>query len=243
MTTTETSTTVRRQAESDGWYRVAPVDVAKRLDVDPAAGLSGRQAADLLAQHGPNALPAEAQERSAVAKAQSGEAKLKVQRAQFAYYNLRAPISGRVSRYFYTLGNLVNQDQTLLTTIVSIDPMYAYFDLDERTLLRVRAAINEGKIKMPAHSTELQYVFQRIPLLDAIPPFKPAQLALSNLFISYWTRFAATGNPNLRGTPHWPRFVLAHQKIQELIPSAAAPESGSKFAKFHKCSLWLSIEG
>jgi para-nitrobenzyl esterase len=93
-----------------------------------------------------------------------------------------------------------------------------------------------------AHSTELQYVFQRIPLLDTIPPFKPAQLALSNLFISYWTRFAATGNPNLRGTPHWPRFVLAHQKIQELIPSATAPELGSTFTTFHKCSFWLALE-
>ena len=34
-----------------------------------------------------------------------------------------------------TKGNLVNQDQTLLTTIVSLDPMYVYFDMDEATLL------------------------------------------------------------------------------------------------------------
>jgi len=58
-----------------------------------------------------------------------------------------APVSGMVSRYYLTLGNLVNQDQTLLTTIVSLDPMYAYFDVDEPTLLRVRKAINEGKMK------------------------------------------------------------------------------------------------
>jgi len=53
-----------------------------------------------------------------------------------------------VSRYFLTLGNLVNQDQTLLTTVVSQDPMYAYFDTDEPTLLRVRRAVSEGKIKV-----------------------------------------------------------------------------------------------
>ena len=52
-----------------------------------------------------------------------------------------------MSRYFLTVGNLVNQDQTLLTTVVSQDPMYAYFDADEPTLLRVRRAISEGKIK------------------------------------------------------------------------------------------------
>jgi multidrug efflux system membrane fusion protein len=58
-----------------------------------------------------------------------------------------APLSGMTNRYYLTLGNLVNQDQTLLTTIVSLDPMYAYFDMDEPTLLRIRNAINEGRIK------------------------------------------------------------------------------------------------
>jgi len=58
-----------------------------------------------------------------------------------------SPIDGRVSRYYLTLGNLVNQDQTLLTTVVSQDPMYVYFDTDEPTLLRVRRAVSEGRIK------------------------------------------------------------------------------------------------
>jgi len=57
-----------------------------------------------------------------------------------------SPIDGHISRYYLTLGNLVNQDQTLLTTVVSVDPMYAYFDLDERTLLKIRDAINDGKL-------------------------------------------------------------------------------------------------
>jgi para-nitrobenzyl esterase len=92
-----------------------------------------------------------------------------------------------------------------------------------------------------AHSTELQYVFQRIPLLDTEPPFHPAQLRLSNQFIAYWTRFAATGDPNQRGEPHWPRFTRTAQRIQELIPSATAPETGTKFASFHHCALWLTL--
>lgn len=60
---------------------------------------------------------------------------------------MTSPIDGQVSRYYLTLGNLVNQDQTLLTTVVSLDPMYAYFDMDEATLLNILRAINEGKIK------------------------------------------------------------------------------------------------
>jgi len=92
-----------------------------------------------------------------------------------------------------------------------------------------------------AHSTELQYVFQRIPFLDTVPPFKPAQLALSNQFIAYWTHFAATGNPNVRGEPLWPQFALQRQRIQELIPSATAPVTGTKFSAFHKCGYWVTL--
>jgi RND family efflux transporter MFP subunit len=68
-----------------------------------------------------------------------------------AYTKVVAPVSGRVSRYVVTVGNLIQSgDQgggTVLTTIVSVDPMYAYFDVDEYTVLRVRRLIREGKAK------------------------------------------------------------------------------------------------
>jgi multidrug efflux pump subunit AcrA (membrane-fusion protein) len=44
-------------------------------------------------------------------------------------------------------GNLVRADTTVLTSIVSLDPMYVYFDIDERTILRLRRLLAEGKIK------------------------------------------------------------------------------------------------
>jgi RND family efflux transporter MFP subunit len=72
------------------------------------------------------------------------------------YTKVTAPVSGRVSRYVVTIGNLIQSgDQgggTLLTTIVSIDPMYAYFDVDEYTVLRVRQLIREGKAKSARES-------------------------------------------------------------------------------------------
>lgn len=61
MTTTVPSP-AHRSAGRDGWYGVSPTDVATRLGVDPGVGLTGQQAAALLQEHGPNALPAEAQE-------------------------------------------------------------------------------------------------------------------------------------------------------------------------------------
>jgi RND family efflux transporter MFP subunit len=69
------------------------------------------------------------------------------------YTKVLAPVSGRVSRYVVTVGNMVQSgDQnggTLLTTIVSVDPMYAYFDVDEHTALRVRQLVREGKSESP----------------------------------------------------------------------------------------------
>jgi RND family efflux transporter MFP subunit len=69
------------------------------------------------------------------------------------YTRVIAPVSGRVSRYVVTVGNLIQSgDQnggTLLTTIVSVDPMYAYFDVDEHTVLRVRQLVREGKADSP----------------------------------------------------------------------------------------------
>src|SRR5207245_10086585 len=67
-----------------------------------------------------------------------------------AYTKGIASVSGRVSRYFVTVGNMIqggDQGGTLLTTIVSVDPMYAYFDVDEFTIQRVRRLAREGKFK------------------------------------------------------------------------------------------------
>ena len=67
------------------------------------------------------------------------------------YTKITAPVSGRVSRYLVTTGNLIQSAEqasvTLLTTIVSVDPVYAYFDVDEPTVQRVRQWIPEGQPK------------------------------------------------------------------------------------------------
>jgi RND family efflux transporter MFP subunit len=73
------------------------------------------------------------------------------------YTKITAPVSGRVSRYGVTVGNLIlSGDQgggTLLTTIVSVDPMYAYFDVDELTVERARQLVRTGKFKSGGETT------------------------------------------------------------------------------------------
>lgn len=63
------------------------------------------------------------------------------------FTRISAPISGRIGRPLLTAGNVVKADTTDLATIVSADPMYVYFDVNERTALRLRQMVREGKLK------------------------------------------------------------------------------------------------
>ena len=83
----------------------------------------------------------------AAARLKAAEASTEVYKLNLGFTKIYAPIDGQISRTYLTEGNLVIQDSTLLTTIVSLDPMFVYFDLDEPTLIRIRKAVNEGKLK------------------------------------------------------------------------------------------------
>jgi multidrug efflux system membrane fusion protein len=104
--------------------------------------------------------------KQGVAKADRLKAQAAVEEAQLDldFAKIAAPIRGKTSRTQVTIGNLVNAGggETLLTTIASVDPMYVYFDVDERALLRYRQHFrkdpNEGgaepsvkDLKIPVH--------------------------------------------------------------------------------------------
>ncbi len=100
----------------------------------------------------------EAAVNEAAARVKAYEASTEVYKLNLEFTQVHSPIDGMIGRHFMTMGNLVNQDQTLLATIVSLDPIYVYFEVDEPTLLRVRTAINEGRIPRPRHGTVPLYV-------------------------------------------------------------------------------------
>jgi len=85
------------------------------------------------------------QTKQATANLQAARAAVKTARQNLSWTRVVSPIDGKADVNLLTRGNLVVADQTLLTTIVSQDPMYAYFDVDESTMLRVQRLIREGK--------------------------------------------------------------------------------------------------
>lgn len=67
-------------------------------------------------------------------------------RLNLDFTTITAPISGQIGRTMIDVGNIVTPDQTLLATIVPTEKMYVYFDMDERTVLRLRRLESAGTI-------------------------------------------------------------------------------------------------
>ena len=77
-----------------------------------------------------------AQQAENIGALKSAQAQVEQAELNLGFTRIAAPIAGKISRTLLTVGNLVNADSTLLTTLMSIDPMYAYFNVEEPTLLR-----------------------------------------------------------------------------------------------------------
>lgn len=76
------------------------------------------------------------------------EGALKAAKLNVEFTHVIAPITGRVSRHLVSIGNLVQGSEgsaTLLTSIVSLDPIYIYFDMDEATYQKNNRLWFEGK--------------------------------------------------------------------------------------------------
>ena len=81
--------------------------------------------------------------KATVASAQAAQAGAEL---NLEFADIVAPFDGRISRRNIDVGNVVQADTTMLATIVSLNPLYAYFDVDERTVLRLRTMVEEGKL-------------------------------------------------------------------------------------------------
>jgi RND family efflux transporter MFP subunit len=90
----------------------------------------------------------------AEASIQSGKAAVDQAKLDLEFTKITAPIAGRISESVPSIGDLINAQTGKLTTIVSVDPIQVYFDLDEPTLLMVQKMLREGAMKS-ANETRL----------------------------------------------------------------------------------------
>ena len=85
------------------------------------------------------------------------------------------------------------------------------------------------------HGSEIQYLFDTGFFFE----FTPAQQQLSAAMVSYWTNFAATGDPNGGSLPTWSLYNPTTDVFQSLIPPT--PTTESTFDSEHLCDFWNSI--
>ncbi len=91
------------------------------------------------------------QQRAAQAAVEQAKAAIRSAQLDLEFSHITAPIDGRISKHLVSVGNLVSggpnaASTTLLTTIVSLDPIYLDFDMSEADYLAYERAVREGKL-------------------------------------------------------------------------------------------------
>lgn len=127
------------KADVQRYEKLVPTGAATQQDLDKATANMGE----------------------ATAAIQSAEAAIDRAQLDLEFARITAPISGRISRAQITPGNLVRGDNELLTTIVALDPIYVYFDVNERDLLRFQA---RGRAARGAAASQPDVRTQKIPV-------------------------------------------------------------------------------
>ncbi len=89
-----------------------------------------------------------AEARQAEGQLEAGKGAVRSAKLNLEFTEVRSPIKGKISRIEVTVGNLITggtKDATLLTTIISLDPIYLYFDVDERNFINYVKLARNGK--------------------------------------------------------------------------------------------------
>lgn len=118
--------------------------VKNQADYDIAVNIRKDNPAALSKEDLNKALGARDESKGSVDKA---KAAIETATLNYNWCKVTSPLDGRANTHFVDVGNLVTADTTSLTNIVSIRPIWAYFDVDENTAEKVRELVAEGKIK------------------------------------------------------------------------------------------------
>lgn len=128
--------------------KLAKADYERGLAVSKTPGAISAQELETFAA---NVAQADATVVAAKAAEESADLNL-------GYTKINSEIAGLISRPLVTRGNLIVQDNTLLTTIKSQDPIYCYFDMDSSTSARFKELIRDHKIRSARDDGEVKHL-------------------------------------------------------------------------------------
>ncbi|MBR4833973.1 MAG: efflux RND transporter periplasmic adaptor subunit [Thermoguttaceae bacterium] len=160
---------------------------------------------------------AETKYKRCQAELTAAQANLNRAQIDLDYATVKSPIDGVVSREQITVGNLVETGSTLLTSVVAVDPLYVFFDVDERTLLGFRRNVlpniekNGFSVKFAVGDEE----FEREAKVD----FNEPRLNETTGTLEF--RSVAENKPNANGT----RNLLPGVRLRVLFPTSLPYEA------------------
>jgi multidrug efflux system membrane fusion protein len=93
---------------------------------------------------------AETAYRTSESAAAAARANVEIAKQNLEWATIRAPFDGRIGKRLVDRGNDVKAEETILATIEQLNPLYAYFDVDERTTLRIGGLLTNGKVPADA---------------------------------------------------------------------------------------------
>jgi multidrug efflux system membrane fusion protein len=154
------------------------------------------------------------------AQAEVDGAKAAVVRAELdlEYTEIRAPLTGRIDRRRVSAGNLVQADQTVLTTIVSLDPIDFYFDVDERLYLEYARDARQRGVNLQEGAGSLPVVVRVADEAEA--PFK------GRLDFAENRLDRATGTMRVRARFPNPDFILQPGLFGRINVPGSLPHPG-----------------
>jgi para-nitrobenzyl esterase len=126
-----------------------------------------------------------------------------------------------------------NADQSLSKFV----PTYTYEFNDENA--PPAQALFGGLLTFPLgayHSAELPYLFPGVDVFGLPVTLSSQEMQLSDAMVSYWTKFAKTGDPNSFEEPFWSPYSASSDEFQSLIPPTPVVESN--FNTGHRCSAF-----
>ena len=136
----------------DAVLRRALAELALATSRLALAQKNAARAADLLKSHAISQEEADIRDsnrRQAEASVEEAQAAVEAARLDVEFTRVAAPVAGRIGRKLVTEGNLISggagTQSTLLTTIVSLDPIYAYFEADEGSVLKYNRLARTGQ--------------------------------------------------------------------------------------------------
>ena len=114
-------------------------------------------------------------------------------------------------------------------------PTYAYEFSDQNApeLLLPAPSADPTFQYRAAHASELQFLWE-LPT-PAGKALSADEQALSDTMVKYWTQFAKTGDPNVKGSPNWPAYTATNDSMLTLDTPAASVQLTTGFKADHKC--------